>query len=95
MPQSDIDQELVDAAEAGAAAKVSALLAKGADSMCNSSQALQLAAHNGHAECVRELLPVSEAQVGNSYALRLAAYGGHVECVRLLLPMSNPKALDS
>ena len=95
MPHREIDQELVDAAEAGASAKVSALLAKGAAPMCDSSQALQLAAKNGHVECVKLLLPVSDPQADEWYALRAAAHAGHVECVRLLLPMSDAKARDS
>ena len=47
MPQRDIDQELADAAQAGAAANVSALLAEGADPMRESSSALRGAAKMG------------------------------------------------
>ena len=95
MSQSDVDQELVDAAQAGAAAQVSALLAEGADPMRESSSALRWAAKNGHGECVRLLLPMSDPTAEGSDALRLAAANGHAECVRLLLPFSDPKSDES
>ena len=92
MPQSSTDQELESVARAGAAAKVSALLAAGADPMRESSSALRWAAYNGHEECVRLLLPLSDAKAERSQALWLAAQNGHVECVELLIPVSDPKA---
>ena len=90
MPHSDIDQELIDAAERGRAAKLSELLAFGADPRSREFMALLLAAGNGHEECVRLLMPLSDPKANNSLALRLAAENGHEECVRMLLPASRP-----
>ena len=87
MPQSSTDQELESVARAGAAAKVSALLAAGADPMRESSSALRWAAYKGHEECVRLLLPLSDAKAERSQAHWLAAQNGHVECVELLIPV--------
>ena len=95
MPSIDIDQELASAAMAGDLGKVSELLAQGADPISESSRALRWAAMHGHAECVRLLLPVSDAKANESEALRAAAINGHAECVRLLLPASDPKAKKS
>ena len=95
MPSRDIDRELVDAADAGNDAQVSALLALGANPMRESSKALLWAAYKGHEECVRLLLPVSDPKEEMSRALRWAATNGHAECARLLLPVSDPQADDS
>ena len=59
------------------------------------SLAIRLAAHNGHDQCVRRLLLVSEPAAKESEALRCAAQNGHAECVRLLLDASDPKAKGS
>lgn len=53
------------------------------------SYALEKAAENGHAECVKLLIPVSEPDQDDSQALLLAAQNGHTECVRLLIPVSD------
>ena len=92
MPSRKIDQELVSAAQAGDAAKVSSLLAYGANPRSKKSGALVAAGENGHVECVRLLLPVSDAKAAESLALRVAANYGHAECVRMLLPLSDAKA---
>lgn len=67
------------------------------DPKARDSQALKLAASNGHTECVKLLIPVSgissEAlRWAGSEALRWAAYYGHTQCVELLIPVCNPKA---
>ena len=54
--------------------------------------ALMFAAHNGHGECVRQLLAVSDANArdgSGKTALMMAAENGHEGCVRLLLPVSD------
>ena len=60
--------------------------------------ALMQAAFYGHAECVKLLLPVSDARstggVCAETALMLAASEGHADCVALLLPASDPKFRD-
>ena len=95
MPHRDMDQELVGAAQAGGARKVSKLLACGANPRKKDSCALRWAAHSGHVECVRLLLPTSDPMAEDSYALRAASQNGHAECVKMLLTVSDPKALDS
>ena len=70
MPQRKIDQELVSAARAGIAGRVSELLARGADPRSCKSAALRVAAYSGHEECVRLLLPMSDPGECESYALR-------------------------
>ena len=95
MTQSDIDQELMHAAEAGSADRVSELLACGASPRKKRSYALRCAAAHGHVDCLRLLLPVSNPKAEDFDALRVAAEHGHAECVRLLLPVSDPKAMNS
>lgn len=95
MPQANIDQELCEAAEKGDVGKVLELLAHGANPGSKDSLALGLAAASGSEECVKLLLPVSDAKAEESLALRWAAENGHVECVKALLPVSDPKARSS
>ena len=95
MPSRMIDQELLNAAQAGDAAKVSELLACGADPRSENYWALRVAADLGYSECVRLLLPASDPKAGESNALRVAAWNGHAECVRMLLPGSDAKAAGS
>jgi ankyrin repeat protein len=51
--------------------------------------------YNGHIECVKLLIPVSNPKDRYSSALQLAARHGHTQCVELLIPVSNPKAHNS
>lgn len=91
MPTSSatLNQALYDAAQSGDAALLSSLLARGADAGHGMSMALRVAAHEGNAECVRLLAPISDAKCLSSQALSLAAAGGHAECVGILLPFSD------
>jgi hypothetical protein len=54
------------------------------------SCALLHAAHRGHAEALRLLLPRSDARAHRSEALLRAATHRHRTCVRLLLDHSDP-----
>lgn len=54
------------------------------------SYALRTAANNGHVECARLLLPVSDPKALNCEALKLAARHEHMECARMLLAASGP-----
>lgn len=92
---SDINELLLCAASAGAAADVSALLARGADPRHLNSASLFLAAKQGCAECVKLLMPHANPKANSSNALRWAASYGHAECVKLLIPVSDPKASSS
>ena len=94
MPHRDMDQELVSAARAGRAGKVSELLACGANPRKKKSNALRWAALYGHVECVRLLLPTSDPMAEDSYALRGASQNGHAECAKMLLTVSDAKAKD-
>ncbi len=61
----------------------------------NGMSALMLAASGGHTECVKLLLPVSDALAANCAglsALMFAARGGNAACVALLLPVSEALA---
>ena len=95
MSSINVDQELIEATEAGDAAKVSELLVHGANPRSRKPGALQWAASNGLVEGLRRLLPVSDAKADDSFALWSAAKYGHAECVKLLLPVSDPKAGES
>lgn len=93
MTTEDINSLLISAALDGNVLEVQRLI-----SVCGSTsntEALSAAAQNGHTECVRLLIPVSEPKVNNSQALVCAALHGHTECVRLLIPVSEPKANNS
>ena len=53
--------------------------------------ALRTAAKEGHIECVKLLLPVTDPKLNSSLALRFAVAEGHLDIVKLLLPVSNIK----
>lgn len=91
----DINQMLADHGREGDLDGMKKLLSKGANPNENESEALRLAAKNGHVECVRLLILFSDPKSASSYALRWAARNGHAECVRLLIPVSNPEACGS
>lgn len=65
---------------------VQALLARGEDASTDSSRALFLASRAGHAECVRALIPSSDALASRGRALRVSAIHGRFDCAQLLLP---------
>lgn len=77
---------LVVAARTGQADDVARLIHP---SRSLNSYALEKAAANGHAECVKLLIPVSETDQDDSQALQIAAQNGHIECVKLLIPVSD------
>ena len=90
--KSDLDEKLAHAAYMGSPAEMERLIAEGADPKADDSEALRLAARNGHLECVKLLIPHSDPATNDSAALRWAANYGHLECVKLLIPYSDPKA---
>lgn len=77
---------LVVAARTGQADDVARLITP---SYSLNSYALEKAAANGHTECVKLLIPVSETDQDDSQALQIAAQNGHTECVKLLIPVSD------
>jgi len=89
------------AAEAGDLDAMREFVAQGAREVPDShgETALMLAAHNGHAKCARELLPLSDANArsgrfNNHTPLMMAAAEGHLDCVRILAPKTQPAARD-
>lgn len=78
----------------GALSQVIELLSAGANPLLDGSS-LQLAARHGHVECLKILLPLSDARDNESLALRWAATNGHLECVRLLIPASDARDCNS
>ena len=92
---SALDEQLVEAAKNGDLHAVRQLLGEGTDPKAHDSQALRMAAKNGHPECVRLLIPVSDPKANDSWALYWAAANGHTACVELLIPVSAPKATNS
>lgn len=93
--QKKLNDSLLLAAYGGAVEDVAKLLALGANPQADGSLALFRAAQNGHANCVRILIPVSRARDCESGALQWAAARGHADCVELLIPASDPCASDS
>ena len=76
-------------------ANIQRLLRDGADPKAYDSEALLVAARQGHLAIVKLLLPVSDQKALESLALRWAARHGHLAIVKLLLPVSDPKAYES
>lgn len=103
-------EALFAAIEAGDSEKLQRMLDSGADPhwriwpqagsmhfVRNMSTPLIFAAALGQAECVRILLPVSEADAVSFHgetALHAATRGSHFECMRLLIPASLVDAPD-
>lgn len=62
-------------------------------------QALEIAATNGHIQCLELLLQVTGSDENSkecvNQALTNAAYKGHAKCIELLLPVSDPKYKSS
>lgn len=44
---------------------------------------------NGHTECVRLLIPISNPKFNNSYSLHLAVLHSHTACIDLLVGVSD------
>lgn len=93
--QQRLDSQLATFARHGVFNTLSELLAQGANAKASDSEALSVAAANGHADCVEFLIPLSTPTARFSQALIGAASRGHADCVRLLIPVSNPKARSS
>jgi hypothetical protein len=91
MPDMSSEERLIEAAKKGDVDALARALNDGA----NAGAALLGAAKNGHAECVKLLLPLSDPREFDSLALVRAASRGHVECVKILIPVSDPKAKGS
>ncbi|TBV69747.1 ankyrin repeat domain-containing protein [Pseudoxanthomonas winnipegensis] len=92
-PRCAEDWALVNAARDGNAHVVQELLNEGkANPLWRNCEALFVAASAGHLECVKLLIPVSEAKVNDSAPLRWAAHNNHLDCVQVLIPVSDPKA---
>ena len=89
MPPSDIDQSLSMRPWPERRPKCRRFLRKELTPCAKAHARFEGRLKNGHAECVRLILSVSDPKADESYALRAAAHYGHVECVRRL-PVSGP-----
>lgn len=87
--------ELVRRAKNGDHEGVAIILGRRAHPRLSDSEPLCWAAAEGHVECVKLLIPVSDPKARDSLALSMAADQGHVECVKLLMPVSDPTAENS
>lgn len=81
-----LQKTLLGLAASGDAPALASLLAWGVDPGFDDSAPLSYAALNGHAQCVKILLPLSDPAALGSRALRWAAKNGRLECAKLLLP---------
>lgn len=95
MASSNNLQTLEGCSQLGDIAGVARLLALRAYSRTHTTKALCEASRNGHAECVKILIPLSDPKANGSEPLCEAATNGHVECVKILIPVSEPKANNS
>jgi len=85
--------EFWDAVESGDLETVKRLVeTRLVDPKGSDSEALRLAALNGHLEVMQFLLPHANPKAYGSQAFRVAAGNGHLEIVKFLLPHSDPKA---
>lgn len=84
---------LIEAARRGDAPTVRALLLRSeVRARTSSALALTMAAMNGHVECVKLLLPVSNPKQYATRALEMAVEGRHAQCVEVLLQATNALA---
>lgn len=88
--QTHLDQRLAASAASGSLDAMRRLILDGANPRFDKGLALAKAAKNGHAECVRFLIPISD--MAESSAVCLAALHGHIECVKLLASLCDHKA---
>jgi ankyrin repeat protein len=93
--QATLNDRLREAAKLGDVAALEQALEDGAEARAQDSWALSLAASNGHVECVRRLISVSDPLADGSGALRGAAQCGHADCVKVLMEASDPLAQNS
>lgn len=87
---SENSRLLITAAFKGNAAEVARLIPM-SDPKDYNSLPLQLAAKNGHTQCVKLLVDVSPHVIVSEHSspLRKAAENGHVECVKLLIGVAK------
>lgn len=84
---SIFNHPLIVAARTGDSDALSQLL--DTEKFALSTYALEVAAANGHANCVDILIPFSEPDQNDSRALERAAEKGHAQCVERLIPVSD------
>jgi hypothetical protein len=89
-----VNDALLEAAASGDLDALRKALKEGGQAHWEGSCALRRAAEEGHVECVRLLIPLSDPMASSCAALRRAAENDHVECVRLLIPVSDASAGD-
>ena len=65
------------------------------DNRNRATSALIACVKYGFSDCVRAILPASDAKYGNSIAIQTAAQNGAVECIRILAPYSDTDAAIS
>jgi len=84
---STFNHPLVVAARTGNSDALTQLLST--ERFALSTYALEVAAENGHANCVDILIPFSEPDQNDSRPLERAAEKGHTQCVERLIPVSD------
>lgn len=98
-PISNMDQQLIQAAENGNLEEVQRLMEMGADPSTDNNEAIVMATINGHLEIVRLLLSDSRvsSSVDDNRAIICASTNDRVEILRLLLQESqfDPSAYDN
>lgn len=80
---SDLNPQLIKAAERGDLTTVKEISSKGTHNL-NCGQALWAAASSGHLECVKHIFRLYRWNEGHQRALIGAAIGGHEECTAYL-----------
>ena len=95
--KKSLSEQIIEAATIGSAEQLNILIkqSKNLISCSDYTEALKYASLEGHAECVKLLIPVSDPKANESIALLTASNCGHAECVKLLIPVSNVKANNS
>ena len=95
MSQAELDRALVTHAHDGLFLDVAVFLEAGANPKHENSLAMRMASGGGHAECLRLLIPISDATAFDCEALVWAAQHGYAECVELLIPVSDLASNES
>ena len=91
-PHSSNLRILYDAARYGKTELLNGLIKQSINGV-DYNKALCLTSANGHTECVKLLIPVSDPK--NCNALSWASISGHAECVKFLIHVSDPKINNS
>jgi ankyrin repeat protein len=93
----NLNDQLVEAAEAGDLEVVKYLVTKGVDVTNGENHAVQLASQNGHIDMVKYLISQgADINAGGNHVVSLASWGGHLEMVKFLVSQgANVNASDN